>query len=128
VIAPCTSLPRRSRRSSQSPTSFPTSAPIPMLLAASRQSVLDCASGAAGAARVTARRFYYDTVGHGSHAALTCAGRRSARAHPARQRLPGAVVLRDVRAHLSWLREVGLPEADVDQILERTAPSVLHIG
>ena len=28
----------------------------------------------------------------------------------------------------SWIRDVGLPEADVEQILERTAPSVLHVG
>ena len=28
----------------------------------------------------------------------------------------------------SWIREVGLPQADVDQILERTAPSVLQFG
>jgi hypothetical protein len=28
----------------------------------------------------------------------------------------------------SWIREVGLPEADVEQILERTAPAILPLG
>ena len=28
----------------------------------------------------------------------------------------------------SWIREVDLPAADVDQILERTAASVLRLG
>jgi len=28
----------------------------------------------------------------------------------------------------SWIRQVGLPEADIEQILERTAPSILHLG
>jgi hypothetical protein len=28
----------------------------------------------------------------------------------------------------SWIRDIGLPEADVEQILERTAPSALPLG
>ena len=78
---------------------------------------------------VTARRFYYDTVDHGSHAALTCAWK----AFGAEHLLPGSdfPVLLSYETYertFSWIRDVGLPEADVDQILERTAPAVLHVG
>jgi predicted TIM-barrel fold metal-dependent hydrolase len=78
---------------------------------------------------VTARRFYYDTVGHGSHAALTCAWK----AFGAEHILPGSdfPVLLSFETYVrtfSWIREVGLPEADVEQILERTAPSILPLG
>jgi 6-methylsalicylate decarboxylase len=78
---------------------------------------------------VTARRFYYDTVGHGSHAALTCAWK----AFGADHLLPGSdfPVLLSFETYartFAWIREAGLPDADVDQILERTAPSVLGFG
>jgi len=78
---------------------------------------------------VTARRFLLRYGCHGSHAALTCAWK----AFGAEHILPGSdfPVLLSYETYertFSWLREVGLPEADVDQILERTAPSVLHIG
>jgi 6-methylsalicylate decarboxylase len=76
---------------------------------------------------ITARRFYYDTVGHGSHAALLCAWK----AFGADHLVPGSdwpVLL----AHESYsetfgyVREVGLPPEDVDQILNRTAPALFH--
>ena len=78
---------------------------------------------------VTARRFYYDTVGHGSHAALTCAWK----AFGADHLLPGSdfPVLLSFESYartFAWIREAGLPAADVDQILERTVPSVLGFG
>jgi 6-methylsalicylate decarboxylase len=78
---------------------------------------------------VTAQRFYYDTVGHGSHAALTCAWK----AFGAEHILPGSdfPVLLSFETYartFSWIRDVGLPEADVEQILERTAPAVLRLG
>lgn len=77
---------------------------------------------------VTARRFYYDTVGHGSHAALLCAWKAFGAGHI----LPGSdyPVLLSYETYartFSWIREAGLPETDVDQILERTAPSVLKL-
>ncbi|MHB8575079.1 MAG: amidohydrolase family protein [Dehalococcoidia bacterium] len=77
---------------------------------------------------VTARRFYYDTVGHGSHAALTCAWK----AFGANHLLPGSdfPVLLSFESYtrtFAWIREAGLPEADVDQILERTASTVLKL-
>jgi predicted TIM-barrel fold metal-dependent hydrolase len=77
---------------------------------------------------VTARSFYYDTVGHGSHAALLCAWK----AFSADHLLPGSdfPVLLNFETYkrtFDWIREVGLPSEDVDKILERNAPSVLHL-
>jgi predicted TIM-barrel fold metal-dependent hydrolase len=78
---------------------------------------------------VTARRFYYDTVGHGSHAALLCAWK----AYGADHVVPGSdfPVLLSYETYartFAWIREVGLPEADVEQILERNAQRLLGLG
>jgi 6-methylsalicylate decarboxylase len=78
---------------------------------------------------VTARRFYYDTVGHGSHAALLCAWK----AFGADHLVPGSdfPVLLSYETYartFAWIREVGLPEADVEQILERNAQRLLGMG
>ena len=78
---------------------------------------------------VTARRFFYDTVAHGSHAALTCA----ALAFGADHILPGSdyPVLLSFESYertFSWIREVDLPADDLAQILERTAPMVLGLN
>lgn len=77
---------------------------------------------------VTARRFYYDTVGHGSHAALTCAWK----AFGADQLLPGSdfpvlLAFETYARTFDWIPEVGLPPEDVDLILERNAPRVLRL-
>ena len=77
---------------------------------------------------VTARRFYYDTVGHGSQAALLCAWK----AFGADHLLPGSdfpVLLsyETYRETFAWIREAGLPDDDVEQILERTAPAALGL-
>jgi hypothetical protein len=77
---------------------------------------------------VTARRFYYDTVGHGSHAALLCAWKAFGADHI----LPGSdfPVLLSFETYartFAWIREVDLPAPDIDQILERTAPAVLKL-
>jgi 6-methylsalicylate decarboxylase len=78
---------------------------------------------------VTARRFYYDTVGHGSHAALLCAWK----AFGADHLVPGSdfPVLLSYETYartFDWIREVGLPDGDVEQILERNAPAVFGLG
>jgi predicted TIM-barrel fold metal-dependent hydrolase len=75
---------------------------------------------------VTARRFYYDTVGHGSHAALLCAWK----AFGADHLVPGSdfpVLLsyETYRRTFEWIREVGLPAGDVELILEKNAARVL---
>jgi predicted TIM-barrel fold metal-dependent hydrolase len=77
---------------------------------------------------VTARRFYYDTVGHGSHAALLCAWK----AFGADHLVPGSdfPVLLSYETYaqtVSWIRDAGLPVADVEQILEQNAPRVLRL-
>jgi len=78
---------------------------------------------------VTARRFYYDTVGHGSPAALLCAWS----AFGADHLLPGSdyPVLLSFETYertFGWIRDVDIPAADIDQILEKTAPTVLDLG
>jgi predicted TIM-barrel fold metal-dependent hydrolase len=77
----------------------------------------------------TARRFYYDTVGHGSAAALHCAWL----AYGADHILIGSdfPVLQAWESYdqtINWIRDAGLPEADLNQILERTAVSVLRLS
>src|SRR5258708_13353170 len=78
---------------------------------------------------VTARRFYYDTVGHGSDAALLCAWK----AFGAEHLLPGSdfPVLLNFETYartFAWIREAGLPAADLEQILERNAPAALKLS
>ena len=75
---------------------------------------------------VTARRFYYDTVAHGSQAALLCAWK----AFGADHLLPGSdyPVLLSFESYertFSWIKEADIPPGDIDQILQRTAPAVL---
>jgi predicted TIM-barrel fold metal-dependent hydrolase len=77
---------------------------------------------------VTARRFYYDTVGHGSPAALLCAWS----AFGADHLLPGSdyPVLLSFETYartFAWIRDVDIPADDAEQILERTAPTVLNL-
>ena len=77
---------------------------------------------------VTARRFYYDTVGHSSEAAILCAWK----AFGADHLLPGSdfPVLLSFETYadtFSWIRRTSLPNAAIEQILERTAPTVLGL-
>jgi hypothetical protein len=77
---------------------------------------------------VTLRRFYYDTVGHGSHAALLCAYH----AFGADHLLPGSdfpvlLAWETYARTFSWIREVALPPDDIDHILERSAATVLKL-
>lgn len=102
--------------------------PIPMLLDRLDRQVSMQARGLPEPPSVTARRFYYDTVCHGSRAALTCA----AMAFGADHLLPGSdfPILLDHEPYertFSWIREAGLPVAEVEQILEKTAPAALRL-
>jgi predicted TIM-barrel fold metal-dependent hydrolase len=77
---------------------------------------------------VTARRFYYDTVGHGSHAALLCAWKAFGPDHI----LPGSdyPVLLTYESYadtFTWIRNADIPADDIEQILEHTAPEVLGL-
>lgn len=82
--------------------------------------------GLAEAPSVTVRRLYYDTVGHGSHAALLCAWK----AFGAEHLVPGSdwpVLLahESYRETMRWIADAGLPGDDVEQILERSGPALL---
>jgi predicted TIM-barrel fold metal-dependent hydrolase len=102
--------------------------PIPMLIERLDRQMSMQERGLSEPPSVTARRFYYDTVCHGSRAALTCA----LMAFGADHLLPGSdfPILLDHETYdrtFSWIREAGLPEADVVQILEETAPAALRL-
>jgi predicted TIM-barrel fold metal-dependent hydrolase len=102
--------------------------PIPMLLQRLDNQFSMQQFGLAEPPSVTARRFYYDTVVHGSHAALLCAWK----AFGADHLVPGSdypVLLahETYERTFSWLREVDLPASDIDQILEYSAPALLGL-
>jgi predicted TIM-barrel fold metal-dependent hydrolase len=78
---------------------------------------------------VTARRFFYDTVAHGSQAALLSAWK----AFGADHLVPGSdyPVLLSFESYartFSWIREADIPADDIEQILERTAPHILGLA
>jgi predicted TIM-barrel fold metal-dependent hydrolase len=103
--------------------------PIPMLLERLDNQFSMAQRGLPEPPSVTARRFYYDTVGHGSHAALLCAWKAFGADHI----LPGSdfpvlLAFESYARTFSWIREVDLPPADIEQVLERTAPTVLRLG
>src|SRR5262249_15263547 len=65
---------------------------------------------------VTARRFYYDTVSHGSQAALLCAWKAFGPDHlVAGGDYPGLLAFETYRQPFHYIRECGLPPADTDQ-------------
>ena len=102
--------------------------PIPMLLERLDRQMSMESRGLPEPPSVTARRFYYDTVCHGSHAALTCA----VMAFGADHLLPGSdfPILLDYESYdrtFAWLQETGLPAAEIEQILEKTAPAALRL-
>jgi predicted TIM-barrel fold metal-dependent hydrolase len=98
---------------------------IPMLLQRLDHQLVQ--PGLAEPPSLTARRLYYDTVGHGSHAALLCAWK----AFDAEHLVPGSdwpVLLahESYRETMHWIAEVGLPKADLEQILERSGRALLQ--
>ena len=77
---------------------------------------------------VTARRFYYDTVGHGSPAALLCAWKAFGADHlVAGSDYPVLLPFETYRQTFHYIREVGLPEADADKILHHNSQIVLGL-
>jgi predicted TIM-barrel fold metal-dependent hydrolase len=76
----------------------------------------------------TAKRLYYDTVGHGSQPALHSA----CQAFGASQLVPGSdfPVLLDFESYaetFDYIRRSGLPAKDIRQILHENAPRVLGV-
>ncbi len=77
---------------------------------------------------VTARRFYYDTVGHGSQAALLCAWKAFGADHlVAGSDYPVLMAFETYRQTFHYIRETGLPDEDVDKILNHNAQIVLSL-
>jgi predicted TIM-barrel fold metal-dependent hydrolase len=77
---------------------------------------------------VTARRFYYDTVGHGSAAALACAHAAFGADHlVCGSDYPVLNRYETYDQTINWIRNGGLSEADVEQILVRTGRSILGL-
>jgi 6-methylsalicylate decarboxylase len=77
---------------------------------------------------VTARRFYYDIVGHGSQAALLCAWKAfGADRLVAGSDYPVLLAFETYRQNFFYLRDSILPAEDVDKILHHNAQIVLGL-
>jgi 6-methylsalicylate decarboxylase len=77
---------------------------------------------------ITAGRFYYDTVGHGSEAALLCAWKAFGADHlVAGSDYPVLLSFETYRQTFHYIRESGLPAEDVDQILNHNAQRLLGL-
>src|SRR5215510_3592886 len=78
---------------------------------------------------VTARRFYYDTVGHGSPAALLCAWKAFGADHlVAGSDYPVLLAFETYRQTFHYIRECGLPPEDVEQFLHHNSQRVLGLA
>ena len=101
---------------------------LPMLLDRLNNQFSMAQNGLPEPPKDTARRFYYDIVGHGSDAALTCAWKAFGADHIlAGSDFPVLLNWEEYHRNFDWVREAGLPEADVDQILNRTAQVVFKL-
>lgn len=82
----------------------------------------------AEAASTTARRFYYDTVGHGCEAALLAAWK----AFGADHLVPGSdwpvlLASETYKATFDYVRRSDLPAGDIDRIIHQNAPVLFHL-
>ncbi len=76
----------------------------------------------------TAKRFWYDTVGHGSRAALRCACDAFGPDHLVTgSDYPVLLPYEKYEKTFSYIREAGLPDDVADQILYRAAPALFVI-
>jgi predicted TIM-barrel fold metal-dependent hydrolase len=77
---------------------------------------------------VTARRFYYDTVGHGSHAALLCAWKAfGADRIVAGSDYPVLMAFETYKQTFHYVYDCGIPREDADRILHHNAQIVLGL-
>jgi predicted TIM-barrel fold metal-dependent hydrolase len=102
--------------------------PIPMLLPRLNNQFSMQSRGLPEPPADTARRFYYDIVGHGSEAALTCAVMAFGVDHI----LPGSdypVLLswEEYKENFDWINRSSLSDEDKDRILNRNVPDLLGL-
>jgi predicted TIM-barrel fold metal-dependent hydrolase len=102
--------------------------PLPMLLPRLNNQFSMQSRGLPEPPADTARRFYYDTVGHGSEAALTC----SVMAFGADHVLPGSdyPVLLSYETYkdtFAWIEKSALSDEDKDRILNRNVTELLGL-
>jgi predicted TIM-barrel fold metal-dependent hydrolase len=77
---------------------------------------------------VTARRLYYDTVGHGSQAALSCAYKAFGAEHLVTgSDYPFLMDYESYTRTFAYITESDLPAADIDLIMNRSAATILGI-
>jgi predicted TIM-barrel fold metal-dependent hydrolase len=95
---------------------------IPMLLNRMDNQVTAMHHGLLEKPSVTARRFWYDTVGHGSHPALRCACEAFGPDHLVTgSDYPVLLAYENYARTFSYIRETGLDDVAVEQILHRSA-------
>ncbi len=84
--------------------------------------------GLAEAPSITARRLYYDTVGHGSPIALQAAWKAFGAEHlMAGSDYPVTLYFEPYRANFDFIRDSELPADDVEKILNGTARGLLQL-
>src|SRR5207245_2205772 len=101
---------------------------IPMLLQRLDHEAPARVPGLAEPPSVTARRLYYDTVGHGSSIALSAAWQAFGADHlMAGSDYPITLYFEPYRANFECIQHSDLPAADIDRILSGTAQSLLSL-
>jgi predicted TIM-barrel fold metal-dependent hydrolase len=101
---------------------------IPMLLNRMDNQVAVANPNLAERPSATARRFWYDTVGHGSQAALRCACEAFGPEHLVTgSDYPVLLAYESYAKTFSYIREAGLDDTTVDQILHHSARALFGL-
>jgi predicted TIM-barrel fold metal-dependent hydrolase len=102
--------------------------PLPMLLQRLDNQLVVAHPGLPEPPSFTARRFWYDTVGHGSRAALLCAREAfGAERLLAGSDYPFLLPHENYRQTFSHVRAAGLADGDIDHILHRNAAGLFGL-
>jgi 6-methylsalicylate decarboxylase len=101
---------------------------IPMLLNRMDNQVAAIHRGLPEKPSISARRFWYDTVSHGSHAALHCACEVFGPEHLVTgSDYPVLLAFESYAKTFSYIAEAGLDETTVNQILQRSAATLFGL-
>jgi 6-methylsalicylate decarboxylase len=102
---------------------------IPMLLQRLDHEAPPRVPGLAEAPSVTAKRLYYDTVGHGSTVALSAAWQAFGADHlMAGSDYPVTLYFEPYRANFEFIQQAEMPATDVELIMSGTAQRVLKLN